>query len=275
MLEKILIFQSNKKEVVKLEKRFKFLAVLLAISFVLSSTLFWIFEKGINPKVNLFTDVIWWWITTSTTVGYGDIIPVTLAGKLAATITIITGIYFYTNFITFTADKIHHMLDRHKRGMVSVNCTNHIVICEYTAFADELIQELNEYSYLKDRQVVIVTDLVETNPYPQHLFVRGVPINPDFLQMANIQGADFIFVFANARFQEPDLKTLHIISRIQKMNTHAKIFVELKDTESELADYLDSSIIKMNSRQLLKSVLKDKSLNLESFLTEDFLIKKN
>lgn len=257
-----------------MEKRFKFLTILLAISFILTGTLFWIFEKGINPKVNLFADVLWWWITTSTTVGYGDIIPVTLAGKLAATITIITGIYFYTNFITITADKIHYLLDRHKRGMASVTCENHIVICEYTAFADELIQELDQYSYLKDRKVVIVTDLVETNPYPQHFFIRGVPINPDFLQMANIKSADFVFVFANARFQEPDLKTLHIISRIQKMNTHAKIFVELKDTDSELSEYLDNSIIKMNSRQLLISVLKDKSLNLESYLPENFLLEK-
>jgi hypothetical protein len=107
---------------------------------------------------------------------------------------------------------------------------------------------------------------VETNPYPQHYFIRGVPINPDFLKMANIEFADYIFVFANARFQEPDLKTLHIISRIQKFNSQARIFVELKDTESELADYLDNSIIKMNSRQLLKSVLKENSLNLFTYL---------
>lgn len=261
-----------------MEKRFKFLTILLAVSFVLTNILFWFFEKGVNPKVNLFSDVIWWWITTSTTVGYGDIIPVTLIGKLTATVSIITGIYFYTNFITFTADKIQHLLDRHKRGAASVTCRNHIIICEYTAFADELIQEINNYSYLKDLPIVIVTDLVETNPYPQHFFVRGVPINPDFLQMANVQYADFIFVFANARFQEPDLKTLHIISRIQKMNTHAKIFVELKDTDSELSDYLDSSIIKMNSKELLKSVLKEKSINLDSFISQNsFLVstKKN
>jgi voltage-gated potassium channel len=252
-----------------LEKRFRFLTSLLCFSFVIANSIFWFSENGINNKINSFVDVIWWWITTSTTVGYGDIIPITLAGKLAATITIITGIYFYTNFITFTADKIHFLLDKHKRGTVSVTCKNHIVICEYTAFADELIQEIDQYPFLRDRELVVVTDLVETNPYPQHHFVRGVPINPDFLVMANIQFADFIFVFANARFQEPDLKTLHILSRIQKINSQAKIFVELKDTESELADYLDNSIIKMNSRQLLKSVLKEKSLHLETYFLND------
>lgn len=41
-------------------------------------------EAGTNPQINNFFDAIWWTCVTITTVGYGDIYPVTWAGRLVA-----------------------------------------------------------------------------------------------------------------------------------------------------------------------------------------------
>ena len=48
------------------------------------------FEKNIT--VNTFIDSIWWSFVTATTVGYGDVSPSTLPGRIVAVILMITGI---------------------------------------------------------------------------------------------------------------------------------------------------------------------------------------
>lgn len=40
------------------------------------------FERGINPKIVSYFDSLWWGIATFTTIGYGDIVPVTLEGRI-------------------------------------------------------------------------------------------------------------------------------------------------------------------------------------------------
>ena len=250
-----------------MKRQFQFLGLLLLLSFITTTWLFWLYEKEVNPEIKSTGDVIWWWLVSSTTVGYGDISPITPQGRIAGAITIIIGIYCYTNFIALTADKLHGVINRDRLGMAQITFEDHIVICEYTAFADELLQVLPDYKELAPREAVVVTDLVGVNPYPQYHFVRGVPISPTSLQQANIQKAAYIFVFSNVRFQEPDLKTLHTVSRIQALNNKAKIFVEMHNPSSDLTNYLDQGITVLSSRALLESVLRHKGLDLSEYFS--------
>ncbi len=252
----------------------KFLICLLLFSYFTSTSIFWAYEKGVNFQIKSFHDVLWWWVVTSTTVGYGDVIPSTPQGRIATVIAIIIGIYVYTNFVTLSADRVHQTLESKKRGLSKVKCKNHIVICEYTAFADELIQELDTYPEFKNKDVVIVSDLINSAPYSHHHFVFGVPISPDSLIKGNVQYADYIFVFANVRFKEPDLKTLHIVSRIQKLNKHATIFIELTNPEMDAIKYIKNAsnkVIIMDSNRLLESVLAHNSVNLNYFINAEKL----
>jgi voltage-gated potassium channel len=50
------------------------------------------FEYGHNPNVHNFFDSIWWAIVTMTTIGYGDIYPVTVGGRIIAILLIFSGI---------------------------------------------------------------------------------------------------------------------------------------------------------------------------------------
>jgi len=246
-----------------MKPRIYFLTFLLLLSFAINTSVFWYFEQNINPHVHSFADVVWWWMVSSTTVGYGDVVPITVPGRLAAIVSIIVGVFFYTNIITIIAESVHKSFEKHERGLAQVNCKNHIVICEYTAFADELLQDIDKYPQFSKKEIVIVTDLVEMNPYSQNYFVKGVPINPVNLKRANIQFADYIFVFANIRFKEPDVKTLHLVSRIRKLNSTAKLFVELENPQDDLAGYLDEKVTILESRKMLEDLLKYQSLRLD------------
>ena len=58
-------------------------------------------DVGIHPRVHSFFDALWWSLSTITTVGYGDIYPVTTAGRVIGGFTMIVGI---SAFAVVTAD---------------------------------------------------------------------------------------------------------------------------------------------------------------------------
>jgi len=57
-----------------------------------SSIGIYLLEQGNNPNVDGFGDALWWSIVTTTTVGYGDISPVTTGGRIIAACLMLTGI---------------------------------------------------------------------------------------------------------------------------------------------------------------------------------------
>src|SRR5210317_1272181 len=128
----------------RMRKRLALIAVIAVISFAVTGVLFYYFEAGQNRQVFSFFDVFWWWVVTSTTLGYGDIVPATGEGRIVAVLAIVAGFFIYTNLVAIIAESVHSLLDRHEKGRVPVKAKSHIVICEYTAVADELIQSLPE-----------------------------------------------------------------------------------------------------------------------------------
>ena len=77
------------------EERQSFLAsmFLLSIAMLLASTGIYIVEQDAQPdKFGSIPEAMWWAVATLTTVGYGDVTPITPAGKLFGAIITIIGI---------------------------------------------------------------------------------------------------------------------------------------------------------------------------------------
>ena len=49
-------------------------------------------EHSTNPGFATVGDAFWWGIVTMTTVGYGDIVPITTAGRVAGVMLMFTGV---------------------------------------------------------------------------------------------------------------------------------------------------------------------------------------
>ncbi|MDP4208773.1 MAG: potassium channel family protein [Bacteroidota bacterium] len=72
------------------------------------SLAFYAFEKDVNKNVHEYFDAIWWAFTTVTSVGYGDICPVTKVGRIITMILVLSGMGLFSlvtaelsaNFIT-------------------------------------------------------------------------------------------------------------------------------------------------------------------------------
>jgi voltage-gated potassium channel len=69
---------------------------LILILLVVSSSLLFFFEESAQPdKFKSIPDAMWWGVVTLTTVGYGDIYPITPVGKLFSAVISILGIAFF------------------------------------------------------------------------------------------------------------------------------------------------------------------------------------
>ena len=75
-------------------KRFELLTLLFLLMFIVMTAgiAIYVLEERINPEITSLFDALYWSLITITTVGYGDIAPVTDAGRTISMLVIISGI---------------------------------------------------------------------------------------------------------------------------------------------------------------------------------------
>jgi voltage-gated potassium channel len=143
------------------------------------------------------TQALWWTIVTVTTVGYGDITPVTPGGRVVGAITMLAGIGLLG---TFTAGLATFMVSTKLeglRGMRTVDCTGHIVICGWNHKAQEILAELHSDAETTPRPVVLLADLAAA-PVEEAavFFVRG-EVTPATMERANLPAAHAAIVLGD------------------------------------------------------------------------------
>jgi len=105
---------------------------------------------------------VYWVIQTITTLGYGEIYPVSSLGRLLVTIIIFSGIV--SIFVFFPMVLTPWLERRIRRLPTKVNMGGHIVICGYSALVETLIEELeqsNRWFVLIDNNEQTIRDLLE------------------------------------------------------------------------------------------------------------------
>jgi len=136
----------------KLELSLLLMLYLLVIFF--SATIIYLYEgNGLNDKINSFIDAIYWSFITVSTIGYGDITPVTNAGRSATLILIISGYTVIAFFTSIVTSSISEKFDNIKQSNTLSNIKklkNFILICGYGRTAQVLVDNLkdNDYNFL-------------------------------------------------------------------------------------------------------------------------------
>ena len=80
----------------------------IALVIILFSTTLIVEAERSNPKAMILTggDAIWWALSTVTTVGYGDMYPVTTEGKFIAALLMIVGVALFGSISAYITSKL-------------------------------------------------------------------------------------------------------------------------------------------------------------------------
>lgn len=70
------------------------------------ATAFYYIEKDINPKIQSFMDALWWSFATTTTVGYGDVTPITNLGRTVGIALMLIGVAIFAIYTALFARAI-------------------------------------------------------------------------------------------------------------------------------------------------------------------------
>lgn len=140
-------------------KKFEFLTLSIFASIVIfvSSVLIYVMEAN-NPDspVNTLYDAIYWSIVTISTVGYGDITPITYEGRLVAMVVIIAGIAVLAFTTSLAVSAFTEKLDEIKETKTVDDISKlkkFYIICGYEHISKEVAKQL-----VKNNNRLIVLD---------------------------------------------------------------------------------------------------------------------
>ena len=89
-----------------------------SLVFIIAFIMYYV-ENGMNPLINNYLDALWWSFSTITTVGYGDIVPVTAQGKVLGIISMVIGTGIFATYTGLFAGvflkNIHSLHEDHIR----------------------------------------------------------------------------------------------------------------------------------------------------------------
>jgi voltage-gated potassium channel len=171
---------------------------------VIATLIFHIFEKG------SLLDSFYWSITTTTTVGYGDITPQTSAGKIASIIVMLSGVGVLALFLASFADIL---IEKTLTGRYykKAHMEGHVIVCGWDKKLEIGVKEL-----LSGKKEVVVVAEVDYIPIEhKHLMlITGDPSDEEVLKRANVEKASFALISG-----KDDVETLLVAIAVRRLNS--------------------------------------------------------
>ena len=181
-----------------------------------------------------FPDALWWAIVTLTTVGYGDISPDSLGGRLIGVVLMFFGIGVLGLFTATIAGVFVERRLRKERGMGSYDLEGHIILCEWNDRTKEILADLRADARAATAPIVLVAD-IDTKPVvDEHLyFVRG-DLTEEHLRRAGIEQAATVVIVGDRSLASGarDAKVVLSVLTVESLNPDVYSIVELASEEN-------------------------------------------
>jgi len=185
-------------------------------------------EKGAeNSSIKTLWDSLWYMMVSLTTVGYGDMYPVTHAGKIIGYVFVIASVgligYLIGKFTTF----FNTIMEKKKLGQFGTEFTNHVVIIGWNDFSQKVTTQIIQ----AHKKVALVTNDKNNIDLSYDLFGDGVFVlfsdfdNYEALDKVNIRDAASVFVSFN-----DDTKSLVYILNAKKHYGAVNFIVSLSNS---------------------------------------------
>ena len=179
-------------------------------------------------------DAIWWSFVTITTVGYGDVTPSTIGGRITGVIVMVFGIGFLGMFTATVALIFVEGKLKEVRGINPVKVTGHFLICGWSYEVKEIVEELRADRKAKDKPIVLIADLPEKPFEGENTFFVSGEANNESLEKANLSGAAAVLIVSDDRLNSysRDAKVVFNTLTVRANNPDIYICVEITDAKN-------------------------------------------
>lgn len=273
-----------------MNKKFVIVLVSVIAVYLLLSLLFYMAEIGADgTKIFDLGDVIWYSIVTLATVGYGDIYPVTLWGKIFGSLFVLGSAFALSSLVSRTVNYLKELNENKKFGYKGTKMENHIVIIGWNNFAKLITDILIE----KNEKVAIITEnrenieLIRSQYSYEKVFTLHSALS-DFptIGKANLDKAELVFIN-----RDTDTDKLITLINLKKKYDKTKFMVSLDEaglqetftaagvdfviSKNEVSSKLIASYIFEPEAAAFNNDILSKAENENDFDTQQFLVTKS
>ena len=199
-----------------------FLLIVLMIG--ITTVIYPLFE----PDVTML-NALWWSIVTLTTVGYGDISPTTIGGRIVGMFIMFFGIGMLGMFTATIASIFVERKQKRERGMESYNFEKHIILCQWNHRARNTLSLLRKDHRVGNTPIILIANL-ELKPVDDEnlFFIQGEFTEENF-KRAGIEKASTVIILGDDRL-DPNARDAGVVLTtltVESLNRDVYTIVEL------------------------------------------------
>jgi voltage-gated potassium channel len=210
-------------------KRFELITLLFLLLFVVTTAgiAIYVFEEHVNPQINTVFDAFYWALVTMTTVGYGDISPVTHEGRTISMIVIVAGIAMISFVTSVIVSAFSEKLIQLKESRIveQVNKSEaFLLICGYGQMTKMFMRQRDE----NDSEYIIIEK--DKERYNQAIkdgydAIREDASRHDTLARFNVKHAKItVLCLLNS-----DIENIYISLNAKSISRHIQVIARASD----------------------------------------------
>jgi voltage-gated potassium channel len=245
-------------------KKFEILTLLMLVSFIvfIGGAIIYVFEYGKNPNIHNFFDALYWSLVTISTVGFGDISPVTYQGRVLTMFLIIAGIAFISFATSIIASAFAERLQEMKLNRIETEARKlkeFYLICGYSKIT-ELIAE----NFRENKEKFIIVDSNEekiseaTNK--GFLALKADVTKKEILELFNFKNIKYVMILT-----DDDIINTFLTLSLHSYALRTKIISIANDERNREKIKKAGANIVLNPTKALSSLVKEYIGNPVSF----------
>ena len=219
----------------------------LGVATLLGGTSLYLVEARDNANIDTILDGMWWALVTTTTVGFGDIAPVTGLGRLIGAVMMVAGMFTLALFAGIVGSSlVSSVVSVREEQFRMSEYVNHIVVCGYDQSTHLMLEALDaEIDLVETRVVLFDSHERPRDVPPEFLWVQGDPTKESELDKVRLTHAAAVIV-PGERDTSPQaadarsiLITFTIRSYLRRQRSHVRrrrfplyLVVEILDSEN-------------------------------------------
>ena len=211
-------------------KKFELFTLLFLLLFIVATAgiAIYVFEEKANSNINTLFDALYWALITISTVGYGDISPVTTEGRVVSMLVIISGIAMISFVTSVIVSSFSEKLDELKENRLVEEINKNgefIIICGYGQMSRMFLK--NYAQEFGNRYIIIEQEKekVEEATKEGYRAIHEDASRHDVISKFNIEYANITLL----ALAGSDVANIYIILNAKSLSKNIKVITRATD----------------------------------------------